>query len=707
MDEVDGVRLREEYDEAREGEDGARERFMADAAAYAGGSLPALTWPGTMPPQWVIDFAASLAPGRAPGRLIDPAAGIGGFIGPLSAMLPDLDAMGVCPDEAACRLAAILHPGRVAWEKETGPAALLVCAVADGGAGEAALEAVEKTVSRVDADGAVMLLLAPGRSSGEGLGRITGMLESGGLVLRAAVGLGWGLFVFAVRGARGPALFADLSDEAASPSLVAKNILLSREGLMPAAGVLAPPGRLPVWREVLLEREVMLDAGQAGLPPIPLPEVAQVGCGGSPEPEEGALWFPPDLSATASTLPDGAGKDWCCAVPDPERIVPGYLGWFFAAPAGRKALALAACRVRREGTCAALNGAPVWAPPLDVQEEILEAEGLLAAAEERLETLRKTLRSHPHAAGRVLAALEAFPAGGGAESWLETLPFPLASILWAYRAGGSPGEKNAYLMDFFEALAEFLATVMASALLPLVSEGRIDLAGNDREFGELFSHSSFRGWTLLCRRLGGHTRSLAASPEGRRMVMRRYGNPPREFLMALTGKRLYAVLDEVADYRNLWKGHGTQVSDREEEERCARLENCLLRASRLIGSAFEPALLMRPGGGEYHDGTFSYTVEALYGSHTPFRRITVETAVPLDTGRLYLIFEGQLRPLELLPFIRLEEIGEGAVPACYFYNRMDDDQVRFISYHFIGQPELIVRDPGVADALRALGLFEE
>jgi hypothetical protein len=386
MDEVDGARLREAYEAAREEGGSALRRFAKEVAVSAAGVE--LSWPGMVPPQWVIDFAASLASGQSSGRLLDPAAGIGGFIGQLSAVLPESGAAGVCSGEEACRLAALLHPGRVTWVAGSGPSSLIVCAVAEGGAGDAAFEAVEGALATLDEKGAVMLLLAPGRSSEEALGRVAELLASGGLILRAAVGLDWGLFLFAVRGARGPALYADLAGVAASPSLVAKNILLSREGLVPAAGVLAPPGRLPVWREVLLEREVMLDAGQAGLPPVPLSEVAQVGCNESPPPEAGALWFPPDLSAA---LTERAGEEWCYAVSDLDQLVPGFLGWFFTVPAGKRALALAACQVRREGTAAALARTPVWVPPADVQEELLEAEGLLAAAEERLDGLRSKL----------------------------------------------------------------------------------------------------------------------------------------------------------------------------------------------------------------------------------------------------------------------------------------------------------------------------
>ena len=40
--------------------------------------------------------------------------------------------------------------------------------------------------------------------------------------------------------------------------------------------------------------------------------------------------------------------------------------------------------------------------------------------------------------------------------WMETLPFPLASILWRAEAvRRKPGQAGAHLLDFFEALAQY------------------------------------------------------------------------------------------------------------------------------------------------------------------------------------------------------------------------------------------------------------
>jgi hypothetical protein len=40
--------------------------------------------------------------------------------------------------------------------------------------------------------------------------------------------------------------------------------------------------------------------------------------------------------------------------------------------------------------------------------------------------------------------------------------------------------------------------------------------------------------------------------------------------------------------------------------------------------------------------------------------------------------------------------------ACYFYNRLDGPQVRWVSYHFHAEPELLLPDEDVVELLAIL-----
>lgn len=81
--------------------------------------------------------------------------------------------------------------------------------------------------------------------------------------------------------------------------------------------------------------------------------------------------------------------------------------------------------------------------------------------------LAKSPGDRPASAEQVLAALKPsrvhHKVGEGLGPWADTLPFPLASILWHYDGEPDVSVKVDYLLKFFEALAQFTSTVLLSA----------------------------------------------------------------------------------------------------------------------------------------------------------------------------------------------------------------------------------------------------
>ena len=59
----------------------------------------------------------------------------------------------------------------------------------------------------------------------------------------------------------------------------------------------------------------------------------------------------------------------------------------------------------------------------------------------------------------------------------------------------------------------------------------------------------------------------------------------------------------------------------------------------------------------------------------------------LDVERLYLASRDAGRALLLLPLIQIGPSPPSTKNACYFFNRVEKDHARFISYHFADQPE--------------------
>jgi len=278
------------------------------------------------------------------------------------------------------------------------------------------------------------------------------------------------------------------------------------------------------------------------------------------------------------------------------------------------------------------------------------------------------------------------------EKWLESLPFPLASVLWRYHADIEPSRKNTDLFFFFEALAEFNATIMLSALYTdqeLFRANRGEWFYNKNDF-EPLSRSTIGEWITIGERLSRFTRQML-SDDRNDLCLRLYGLKTSNLIEPLVGKDLYAILRVVNQHRNDWKGHTGNASEEVEMRRLETLEAQLTSVrEKGILDPFARWMLVAPGPTEITEGdtdqelVYKHTVDNLHGRDAIFRKMQVESLCPMKKGRTYLLDAETRRPLELLPFFRIRPSPETKEVACYFYNRIDKGVVRWVSYHFKG-----------------------
>jgi hypothetical protein len=160
-------------------------------------------------------------------------------------------------------------------------------------------------------------------------------------------------------------------------------------------------------------------------------------------------------------------------------------------------------------------------------------------------------------------------------------------------------------------------------------------------------------------------------------------------------KGLYALLDKVSKYRNTWKGHSGIIGKKEYERRLTVLQEELTRLRGVLGSVFEDWWLIRPGANEYSAGIFHYRADRLMGSHQIFKQVEVDSSVVMDAAELYFFDTTRRQPLRLLHFFRMMAVPESEEVACYFFNRVEKTDVRWISYHFEGKADRIEPDPSV------------
>lgn len=314
----------------------------------------------------------------------------------------------------------------------------------------------------------------------------------------------------------------------------------------------------------------------------------------------------------------------------------------------------------------------------------------------------------PADAEEVLAALK--PArvyrnvDEGLVPWADTLPFPLASILWHYEGEPDSASKIEYLLKFFEALAQFTATVLISACVTdeqLLVEHRSEWFSYDERNPSGLRLPTFGTWVHLSKVLAQTLRTLLESHDGADRCCELFAASDAELVDALVSAELGGIFRHALNRRNTWSGHGGIAGERVQHERIRDLQELLGRTQAVLGWSFEPWTLLKPGAMTLSHGTFDLTATILKGPNVAFRRKQIQVSEPLDTSRLYLLDNGSTRALGLVPFIRVLASASGQ-EACYFYNRVEGNAIRWISYHFHAEPELVLPDDELVGLLAKL-----
>jgi len=323
-----------------------------------------------------------------------------------------------------------------------------------------------------------------------------------------------------------------------------------------------------------------------------------------------------------------------------------------------------------------------YIPDLETQLNIVKTNNKIEQISLNLNDLRTKLWKQPKTIlDSINKELQRFENEDKIELWIDTLPFPISSILWKYYATNGSNKKVEHLLHFFEAFSEFLSMIMLSAF------------NQNKEFYKAESHrwlkieekfkrwylkTDFGGWNNLTANLAKATRTLINDKENKDLCAEVFGNPSNEFFNFITSKGIVNNLNDVREYRNRWKGHGGVTNEQENKSRVTILEQKLTELREYIGEGFSDCRLISATTNTYSKGVFTYKAKELIGNRTPFNEIEVESLIPLDISNLYLIHSGQNKPIELLPFIKYNQ----ETKACYFYNSIEGSKIRWVSFHY-------------------------
>jgi hypothetical protein len=283
---------------------------------------------------------------------------------------------------------------------------------------------------------------------------------------------------------------------------------------------------------------------------------------------------------------------------------------------------------------------------------------------------------------------------------MEGLPFPLASILWRYQASNSPiKEKNEILLHFFEAVAEFWATIYLSAVRSDLEfwSGHVDgLSNAVASQGFSFDRATFGLWKCVIEFLRKKLHKLHRDDANRCFAMFRTNSP--DVLNMLLSPVLVSVLQDANNIRNN-HAHGGVASARDIEMDHSKLTNLLLTCRSVMGMNWEGYELVQPAECRFVAGMWRYKVRRVMGTRTPFATVDRNTIEGMEDGALHLLDPDGERALKLLAFIRVMPSPKTEANACYFYNRRQDSNQKFVSYHFEADAEI---EEFFADTLAAL-----
>jgi hypothetical protein len=396
------------------------------------------------------------------------------------------------------------------------------------------------------------------------------------------------------------------------------------------------------------------------------------------------------------------------SVADPRYLVM----WFNQSPIGQTTLE----SVMRDGLMPRID--PDWLlnsdfclPPLSEQHQVLDGLEHLNRVKAEAMELETAIWSHKEETQLLVHQMKTINQQDRYEDWIDTLPFPLASILWRHRAsGGSYRERYEILLHFFEATAAFVATIHLSAFMSsdiLWQEVAPGLQALLRKQHLSLERASFGAWRATAEYLAGKLKKRLSDEGGRDLCREVYCTASEVLLVMLTHGDILAVLQKANQVRNTSFGHGGAVGHDDAQRIHDELFELVSRVRGLFGRNWLEYELIQPSASRYKGGVHFYTANRLMGTRSaPFETVHRESVHPMESDELYLFDQMGQRGLRLRPFVRVMPSPERKAVACFIFNRCEQVGSRFVSYHFEEESSLTAEFPDLDESFRRFHVFD-
>lgn len=689
-------------------------------------------------PDFIPAFIASYLKDSTPQTILDCWAGIGGMLSPLVQRFEPSVAIGINQLISEHEAANLLHGDKtIDWklgeplqlldEIDTRFDVVVGCPPFGWKPTSLTLSWDNNSINLHDYLGNILLLKACQLLEPEGVGffivsssflreqkerKVYTHLEQFGLFVDAALSLPSGTFapvtqieslLVIIRKQKPLRLFVGELKSDQTSNVLLQNLKARKRGKTLQLGTLVDSTSFRSFSTLIAEYEVKEMAKGLGLSPTPLSEICTaINLPKRIEGEEfsnlpNAVYLPIIGRAPAvDSLFNLKIKpqNYIQLVLNPNKAIAEYVANFLNTALGQKIReSLVSGTSIPKITESQLVNAAFYLPQIEIQSEIIGVQSIITDLSTQLETLQRKLWNHPQRYKETQKDVGSLNHVDDFVAWVESLPFPLSSILWAYYADNNVKDKIDHLFLFFEALSQFTAVVMLSAYAAdkafyIKHSGAWIEQYSKSKYKDWILKSTFKGWVILGKNLAKKTRTLKEDKNNKERLLELFGRPEHDFLEMLTNKEIFNELDAITTRRNEWKGHGGAANYQEYTRRLTLLESHLAKVRQVITNNWETALVLLPDSSKYSGGVYDYQVKTLKGTRTPFKKTMVKTMAPMEDEKLYLLHTNQQTPVELLPFVRMLASPEQEQNACYFYNRQEGNKVRWVSYHFDSQPEV-------------------
>lgn len=420
---------------------------------------------------------------------------------------------------------------------------------------------------------------------------------------------------------------------------------------------------------------------------------------------EAQLFIPTTLTGQVSVAPpdtESVGRVLAIHLED-ELVQPGFLAAWLNSEQGiasrRRAIDVGGAGIHLKTVRSGSRSLMRWAdeliipvPDRRVQRAIVAADERLGSFQAELSTQRASIWDSPEGAEEVVGRI-AVAFDDSLNSWLDQLPFPIASALWTAETAASPGEQQRAYVHAWEAIVTFHATVLLSA-------SRSDPGGSSKVEEAIretlqahrmgIERASFGTWVVIVEKTSRDFRRALDKGDADDVarIRRAFGDLDRTGIERLISKDVVKKFNELNGKRNRWLGHTGYTSDEEWRSQIVSLISDLRELRQLLGNVWSQLLLVRAGSAKRGRDGLVQTAEVAVGTRSPFITKSLSVGDLMMDGELYLVKEGSQSPLPLARFVQLRAAPRGAQYTSYFYNRSDGASVRMVSYQYGPESEL-------------------